>query len=324
MADSIFVILNKIGLPDEAAVTDRFGELGCEAELDADWSWGTLVGWLPASYLGDESGFEAICDNITPGEKSDFSVSGRPDLDFLVEITPRGGPRSYACAMTFAAAAAICGDGVIALYEGPNISAGEAAAWLVEETEDVATEIQERDNKAKLKATLSESGRPPEEVLDQMLSRLIGQTIVFHNGLTLFRTEDQSTIRGSRCQLSSEGTTQAVHGHWAMLKDDQCRLLREPVADTDQLALQLRDLDSRAAEAERKDRAATDLANEIMEQWPGAVSVRSVSRVGHLGLRLETSNHYLIEFTARDNFSIISIDFGDLSFGLNGFRVVMT
>ncbi len=323
MADSIFVMLSSGALPRPNEVTARYAELGEAAALDDDWTWETLEGWLPASYLGEASGFEAICDAVTSEVNAEFVVPRRPELDFLVELTPRGGMLSYACAATFAAAIGGLGDGVIEAEEGSKVAADQVATWLARQAADWPGQIKDEAEADARRARLAASGDAPEFVLDEALRQLVGQRIEYCKAPTMIRVADGSTIHGEACELSYKNKTVLKHGHSAALRDQQCGLLREQPVEENKLVARNKEIEDGLPAAKAQDEAAMSQAAEITAQWPGKVSISSASQIADQRISLETSDGHRIDYTATDNFSIISIHISGLFIGLNGFDLTV-
>jgi len=324
MADSIFLILNSGQLPEARDVVEEYERLGANASLDVNWQWSSLEGWLPATYSGDESGFEVITDEISAKRNREFAIADSPELTFLVELTPRGGASSYASMLTFAAAVVASGDGLIEIDEDDRVTAIDAPEWYEQEISSINVWIAGEAKKKALKTTLLASGKTPEEILDEALATLVGQKIVFRGGSLMLRTEDDSMIMGSRCELSKKGKTVVAHGSQAKLRDLQTELMWKfyPNPTNKQMA-EVEAVGDGIRDAEVEDEEALSKAYDIMERWIGAVSISSVNRDDNNVITLRLSDGHTTKFVTANNFSMVTVDAGGIHFVLNGTKVSM-
>jgi hypothetical protein len=322
MADSVFLILNSGQLPTATDVAEQYERIGSNASLDVNWQWSSLEGWLPATYLGGESGFEVITDEISAEQNQEFAITDRPELTFLVELTPRGGPSSLAAMLTFAAAVVASGQGIIEIDEDARVTAADAPDWYEQEISRIDDWIAGEAKKEMLKTTLLASGKTPEELLDEALATLVGQKITFRGGNLMLRTEDNSMIMGSRCEVMENEKTVVAHGSQAKLRDRQTELMwKFHPNPTDSQMAEVEAIDSGIREAKAEDEEARSVAYEIMKRWIGNVSVSSANRDKNNVIILRLSDGHTIKFVTSGNFSMVTIHAGGIRFVLNGPKV---
>jgi hypothetical protein len=162
------------------------------------------------------------------------------------------------------------------------------------------------------------------EILDEALATLVGQKIVFRGGSLMLRTEDDSMIMGSRCELSKNGKTVVAHGSQAKLRDLQTELMRKFYPNpTDKQMAEVEAVGDGIRDAEVEDEEALSKAYDIMERWIGAVSISSVNRDDNNVITLRLSDGHTTKFVTANNFSMVTVDAGGIHFVLNGTKVSM-
>ena len=322
MADSMFLVLDKALVPDPKALVDKCNELSAGVILNSDWQWSDLEGWLPATFADEDSGFEVFTDDITSDENTEFAVEDQPGLNFLVELTPRGGPESYACMVTFATAGGSLSSGVLEVDEETRFAPSEVIAWYQQETKSVDSWIKREAKKRKRRAKAKASGQSPEDALDEALEGMVGGTIRHFAACLVLRSDAESMIHGSRFEISKDGKCVAEHGRYAALCDRQCILLRKyGLEPTEEQLAEVQALNGKKDAATRIDENAIVEVHRIVGRWVDSESIAAVSRDEKNAITLEITDGHRIVFVTEDNFSLLSIEAAGLEFVLNGSKI---
>ena len=120
-------------------------------DLDTDFTWDDVSGWLPCTYKGVEAGFEldvADADELELFEDAGFApeeLEAIGDRDTVVTFTTRSEFRDLLVATLAAAVLCEMTDGLLSLSEPPFITGPEAIAWARDLIPDYEAEIARQD-----------------------------------------------------------------------------------------------------------------------------------------------------------------------------------
>lgn len=124
------VFLRPDALPAPARWARAIREAGFELQIDADFDWADVEGFLPARYKGEDAGFELYTQafdlsGLSPREREELQ-----DRSLLVTLVTHADMREYMSSMIASAVLCAIADGRLAEGgEPPFIRAADALGW---------------------------------------------------------------------------------------------------------------------------------------------------------------------------------------------------
>ena len=317
--DSIFIIAARNDLPQPTSIAKQMQSYLPDADLDTDWEWGSVEGWLPVAVGDNEAGFELIVDTIEPDSNKDFAVAGRPELDTLIELTPRGGLLCSAAAIAFAAAFAELTSAVVDFGEDEPMEDEPLREYARSAIADFLAAHKKETIAGEALEAARTSGKSDRELLRKGLADLVGQKIIFRGGNLMVRFEDGSLVIGPRCEIRKDGKTVVEHGRVSRLRDQQTTLAREHLADDpDHVLNQFERLNIEIKKAEEYDEESAREAFALMKEWIGNVRVKEGQLGDDNSVELSLSDGHIIRFTTADTFSTITFHTPIFKFSIDG------
>lgn len=149
------VIVSHARLPAPQAWLAGIRAAGFKMDLDTDFTWGEVSGWLPCTYKGVEAGFELDVSGVEELELFEDIGFTHEDLravgnrDAIVTFTTRSEFRDLMVATLAAAVLCQMTDGLLCPGEPPFIAGPEAVEWARDLIPDYESEIakQAADNR---------------------------------------------------------------------------------------------------------------------------------------------------------------------------------
>ena len=282
-------------------------------KFDTDWRWDEFEGWLPVEYLGEESGLELMTGDVR--DNADFAVENRPELQCLLELTVRGGLHSNAVAYAFAGIVTELSNGELDLDEEPNLAGADAWEWVAGTLRALEEEIGAEAKRKDAFNAATESSKPPRILLNDALQRMVGQKIAWCGASLGFRTEDQSMVFGSRCEIRKSGRVLIEHGLGARLNDKLVVLTQRYLPDlTDDQVDELEKLQKKLTTEKDKDAAIETKSHAIMNQWIDKVRIEAVELLSDDGIDISLSDGYSMQFVTEGSFSSIHVITGGIKY----------
>lgn len=146
----VFVMRRR--LPTPQAWLAAIHAAGFEMDLDTDFTWDDVSGWLPCTYKGVEAGFEldvADAEELELFEDIGFTpeeLEAIGNRDTIVTFTTRSEFRDLMVATLAAAVLCQMTDGLLCPSEPPFITGPEAIAWARDLIPDYEAEIAQQDS----------------------------------------------------------------------------------------------------------------------------------------------------------------------------------
>ena len=306
MAYSYWIFVNSENLltPEEFAKAVYASSF--PLEIDSDWDWKELEGWLPMSWNGVESGFEI---DYEPSEQKDLtatSEAGFSDVNAVLVITVRGW-NSLRAASVFAGIVTYTSGGCVSESEGEFIGPGEVSEWT-----SAALQAADLGEAKEVDRRKTEGSNPRErqgvEALAEILPRVAGKVtkLLLTNDHLSLLLNSGSFLSGNAWRLFASDKVLDV-SRWRTVKQQEVDVLTGNGPDTKQMELadaMQDDLD----EAKERDQQDLEAAYVILESVDdlSVESVRVVSPAlvevaltGDTNLRLEfVTDMLLAQFTA--------------------------
>lgn len=223
MANAIWVLVDieKLPTPDEIAQSIHLSDF--PLEIDSDWEWKELAGWLPMYWDGSESGCEIDYEPLEEKDRVAAAEAGFPGLNAVLVMTSRGWD-SLRAACVFAGKVAHSSGGCVSEHESQFIGSDEVLAWA-------SAAIEAADTGENLEAEMGPIASTSTATqftgdLAALLARLKGQVakLVLVNSSLLLVLENGSSLRGNAWRLHVLDKVMDVT-RWRALKQKETEIL---------------------------------------------------------------------------------------------------
>lgn len=126
--NNVFVRPDSLPTPEKWAAAIR--EAGFDLEIDSDFQWAEVEGFLPATYKGEPAGFELYVEDFDLSDLSKEEQEALGDRSLLATLVTHSDMRQYMSSMIASAVLCSIADGQLAEGgEPPFIPAGKAVQW---------------------------------------------------------------------------------------------------------------------------------------------------------------------------------------------------
>ncbi|UOO88846.1 hypothetical protein LVJ82_15520 [Vitreoscilla massiliensis] len=128
VANNVYAMRQSLPTPKQWAAA--LLEAGFEVVLDSEFVWWEFEGFLPATYQGQEAGFELYVESVDANQLNKRERKHLQGRDTVVTLITHSDMREYVSSMLAAAVLCALSDGLLAEGgETPFIAAPDAIDW---------------------------------------------------------------------------------------------------------------------------------------------------------------------------------------------------